>query len=53
MNFEECKKYLFEFYSINGFKKVVINNNTTWMLKNENINLQLLFFKFWKIALQI
>ena len=38
MNFEECKKYLFEFYSINGFKKVVINNNTTWMLKNENIN---------------
>jgi len=38
MNFEEAKKYLFEFYSKNGFEKVAINNDTTWMLKNENIN---------------
>ncbi len=38
MNFEECKEYLFNFYSKNGFTKVVINSATTWMLKNENNN---------------
>jgi len=38
MNFEECKKYLFEFYSKNGFETVAVNNDTTWMLQNENIN---------------
>jgi len=38
MNFKETKKYLFEFYSKNGFEKVAIDNDTTWMLKNANIN---------------
>ena len=38
MNFEGCKEYLFNFYSKNGFTKVVINSATTWMLKNENNN---------------
>ncbi len=38
MDFEECKKYLFEYYSKSGFKNVVVNNETTWMLKNANID---------------
>ena len=38
MNFTECKNYLLEFYSKEGFRKIVINTETSLMLKNENIN---------------
>ncbi len=37
MNFQEIQEYLFNHYSEIGFKKVVVNNDTTWMLKDENI----------------
>jgi len=37
MNFKEMQKYLLDIYSKDGYEKVVVDNENTWMLKNENI----------------
>ena len=38
MTFEEAKQYLLEYYSKKGFNKIVIDKETSWMLKNKDIN---------------
>jgi len=38
MNFEKAKKFLFENYSKQGFEQIVVDNDTTWMLKSANTN---------------